>query len=230
MRILLIEDDCDFCELVTFALQKEGYVVDACHEGDDGLRWMKERAHDIVLLDRMLPRLNGATLLTIARADGIKTPVMMMTAMGTTDQKIEGLDLGADDYIVKPFAVGELLARIRALCRRPIHLELSSDVQYMGLLLHPLKMELQYRDKHVSLTKTETTLLKFLMKNPEETIPRHILFSHVWGPDAGVEDGNLDNYVHFVRKRLKSVQSPIDIITVRQTGYCLGKVKTDEIV
>jgi len=228
LRILIIEDDPELCELISFTLTKEGYVVDYCNEGDDGLRWILENAHDVVLLDRMLPRLDGATVLKKARERGVHTPVLMITALGSLENRIEGLDLGADDYIVKPFEVQELLARIRAIGRRPRSWDGRTDIQCGGLTLDPMKLILAHGEKFVSLSKKESALLEILMKNMDNTLPRPVLFSHVWGPDAGVEDGNLDNYIHFIRQRLNAVDSPLEVATVRQIGYCLQERKADE--
>ena len=131
MRILLVEDDVKLCEAVAFALNEEGFEVDVCHDGDDGLRWAREGAHDLILLDRMLPVMDGVTVLRKLRSGGIATPVLLVTALGSIGQRVEGLDAGADDYLVKPFAVEELLARVRAMCRRPRRWE-SSDVTEYG--------------------------------------------------------------------------------------------------
>jgi DNA-binding response OmpR family regulator len=153
MRVLIIEDDTELSELISFALSEEGYTVDCCYEGDDGLRWMREDAHDVVLLDRMLPRMDGTTVLRKAREQGVATPVLMITALGSLENRIEGLDLGADDYIVKPFEVQELLARIRAIGRRPRAWDGNADIQCGGLSLDPLKLILSHGDNTVSLSK-----------------------------------------------------------------------------
>lgn len=119
MRILMIEDDVKLCEAVCYQLEREGYTVDVCSDGDDGLRWVRQQAHDLVLLDRMLPTMSGTTVLERMRADGITTPVLIVTALDTVANRVEGLEAGADDYLVKPFAMEELIARIRAMGRRP---------------------------------------------------------------------------------------------------------------
>jgi DNA-binding response OmpR family regulator len=182
---------------------------------------MLENAHDIVLLDRMLPRMDGAAVLSKAREQGVNTPVMMITALGSLENRIEGLDLGADDYIVKPFEVQELLARIRAIRRRPRTWDGMVDIQCGDLILDSKKLILRHGDKSISLSKKEAALLEVFLKNPGNPLPRGVLFSHVWGPDAGVEDGNLDSYVYFIRQRLSAVNSPLSVVTIRQVGYCL---------
>lgn len=119
MRILMVEDDKKLCEAVCWRLEREGFAVDVCSDGDDGLRWIRQQAHDVILLDRMLPTLSGTTVLERMRADGISTPVLVVTALDTVANRVEGLEAGADDYLVKPFAMEELIARIRAMGRRP---------------------------------------------------------------------------------------------------------------
>lgn len=221
MRILLIEDDKDLCQAISFALSKDGYEVDVCNEGDDGLRAIRERAHDLVLLDRMLPRLSGMDILRIARADGILTPVLLVTAMGSSNDLVEGLDHGADDYIVKPFIMDELLARIRAMRRRPRTYESREEITCGPMRLDPTKMLLHNGDKKTSLTKRECALLEIFMKNIGTALPRSTLLTHVWGMDMTVEEGILDNYMTFLRRRLRSVSSPLAIHTIRGVGYVM---------
>lgn len=225
MRVLLVEDDEALCEAVRFALERDGMTVDACNDGDDGLRWMNERAHDLVLLDRMLPVMDGVTVLQKARAAGVATPVLMLTALGGVHQRVEGLDAGADDYLVKPFAVEELLARIRAMNRRPRQWEDSPALTFGDICFDITKKTLCGAHTECSLSKREADLLEILLKNPAQTLPRGVLLSRVWGPDAGVEDGNLDNYIHFLRRRLKTVGSGLQIKTVRGVGYRLEEAE-----
>lgn len=217
----MIEDDQKLCEAVSFQLEQHGFTVDVCNDGDDGLRWIRQQAHDLILLDRMLPTMNGISVLSRMRADGIRTPVLVMTALGTVGQRVEGLDAGADDYLVKPFAIEELLARIRAMCRRPLTWESTEVFQYHDISLDSAEKKMTCSGNTVSLSKREASLMETLLKNPNQTLPRDVLLSRVWGPDAEVEEGNLDNYIHFLRRRLKSVSSSLQIKTVRGVGYRL---------
>lgn len=221
MRILLVEDDEKLCEAVAFALGKEGHTVDACYEGDDGLRWMRQCVHDLVLLDRMLPVMDGVTLLQTARREGISTPVLLVTALGGVGERVEGLDAGADDYLVKPFAMEELLARVRAMRRRPRQWENAAVLSWGDIVFDPAEGCLRRLTEECRLSKRESALLEFLLQNPGRTLPRDLLLARVWGPDAGVEDGNLDNYIHFLRRRLRAVGSVLKIETVRGVGYRL---------
>lgn len=221
MRILMIEDNTELCDAVCFHLKREGYTVDVCHDGDDGLRWMRQQAHDLVILDRMLPRMNGIQVLQKARREGISTPVLMVTALDEIGDRVDGLDAGADDYLTKPFAIEELLARIRAMSRRPRVWESNAVMQVGDIAFDPLEKTLKGRDGSCTLSKRETDLFEMFFKNPAQTLPRQTLLFHVWGPDAQVEDGNLDNYIHFLRRRLKSVGSVQQIVTVRGVSYRL---------
>lgn len=218
---MLIEDDAMLANSLAYSLRQNGYTVDVCAEGDDGLRWLEKGIYDVVLLDRMLPRLDGLTLLKIARSQGIVTPVLMMTALGSLSQVVEGLDSGADDYIVKPFATEELLARVRAMERRPRVWEISKQLSLGPLTLDLLESTLTHGKEHTTLSQREAHLLEIFFKHPNQTLPRSTLLSHVWGPDAGVEEGNLENYIHFVRRRLQAVDSPLEIRTVYGVGYRL---------
>ena len=221
MRILLIEDDKNLCDTLKYQLEREGILVDACTDGLDGLHYMKEDAHDMVLLDRMLPTMNGLQVLRRAREAQIKTPVIMITALGELYDKVEGLDSGADDYIVKPFEFPELLARIHSLSRRSGQWEAGDCLTYKDICYDVTLRQLK-KDGHQLLhSRREGALMEFFLRNTGQTLPRGLLLSRVWGPDAEVEDGNLDNYVHFLRRRLKAVQSKVALTTVRGVGYVL---------
>ena len=221
MRILLIEDDKNLCETLKYQLEREGILVDTCTDGLDGLYYMKEDAHDMVLLDRMLPTMNGLQVLRRAREAQIKTPVIMITALGELYDKVEGLDSGADDYIVKPFAFPELLARIHSLSRRSGQWETGDCLSYKDIRYDAALRKLQKGQQQLLLSRREGALLEFFVRNAGQTLPRSLLLSRVWGPDAEVEDGNLDNYIHFLRRRLKAVQSEVSLTTVRGVGYVL---------
>lgn len=221
MRILLIEDDKNLCDTLKYQLERKGILVDACIDGLDGLHYMKEDAHDMVLLDRMLPTMNGLQVLRRAREAQIKTPVIMITALGELYDKVEGLDSGADDYIVKPFEFPELLARIHSLSRRSGQWEAGDCLTYKDICYDVTLRQLKKDGHQLLLSRREGALMEFFLRNTGQTLPRGLLLSRVWGPDAEVEDGNLDNYVHFLRRRLKAVQSEVALTTVRGVGYVL---------
>lgn len=221
MRILIIEDDQDLCRLIALALNQSGCKTDCCYTGSDGLFYAKNQAYDAIILDRMLPEIDGLTVLSALRRQGVKTPVILATALGGLPDRISGLDAGADDYLVKPFAVEELLARIRAVTRRPGNLNLSPALTAYGLSLDPTCRRLDYGDSSVTLSKKESALLEYLMKNPGQTLPRPMILSYVWGSSCDVEEGNLDNYIYFIRRRLKTLKAPVKLTTVHGVGYRL---------
>lgn len=221
MKILIVEDDRALCEAIDLHLIQAGYETEACHSGEDGLLLGMQKAHDLILLDRMLPALDGLTLLSILRKKGIGTPVLMITALDGVGDRVEGLDAGADDYLVKPFAMEELLARVRALARRPQQWEGSETLSCGDALLDLAHQSLSGPGGSCSLSRREFQLLEALFRNPGQLLSRAVLFARVWGSDAAVEDGNLDSYIHFLRRRLRSVGSSTAICTVHGVGYRL---------
>ncbi|WP_071432570.1 response regulator transcription factor [Angelakisella massiliensis] len=221
MRILMVEDDPGLCEAVSFQLEQKGVTVDVCHDGEDGLHWARQQAYDLILLDRMLPGLDGLSVLRSLRQEGIVTPVVLVTALGEISQRVEGLDAGADDYLVKPFAAEELMARIRAMSRRPRQWESSQIIRLGDVVFDREQKTLEKEGQSCTLSRRESELMEMLLKNPGQILPRGLLLSRVWGPEAEVEEGNLDNYIHFLRRRLRSVGSALEIRTVRGVGYQL---------
>lgn len=222
MRILLAEDDKDLNKALTWQLTGRGYSVDSCCDGDEALYYGAQDIYDVILLDRMLPCQDGTEVLAALRRQSIHTPVILITALGTLENKIEGLDLGADDYLVKPFAFEELLARIRCVTRRSAVLNAQPDaLSYHDITWSGRDMDLTGPTGSSSLSKREGSLLESFLHMPEQTIARETLLLKVWGPDSDVEEGNLDNYVYFLRRRLKAVGSLLQIKTVRGVGYKL---------
>ena len=221
MRILMVEDDPGLCEAVSFQLEQKGVTVDVCQNGEDGLHWARQQAYDLILLDRMLPGLDGLSVLRSLRQEGIVTPVVLVTALGEVSQRVEGLDAGADDYLVKPFAAEELMARIRAMSRRPRQWESSQIIRLGDVVFDREQKTLEKEGQSCTLSRRESELMEMLLKNPSQILPRGLLLSRVWGPEAEVEEGNLDNYIHFLRRRLRSVGSTLEIRTVRGVGYQL---------
>lgn len=219
MRLLIIDDDVALCEALSIQLQSSGYDVDYCISGEDALFYATQHPYSVILLDRMLPVIDGLTLLQAIRKKQIHTPVLMMTAMSQISDRIEGLDAGADDYIVKPFDTQELMARIRALSRRPSAITPENILSYADLTLNVTRHELSCNGQKLSLSKRETSLLEYFLRNKNQVLSRAMLLSYIWGPACEVEDGNLDNYIHFARKRLKTLGSTVQIRTIHGTGY-----------
>ena len=221
MKLLLVEDDRALCETVKLQLEQAGYQTDVCHLGRDAFYYAAENPYDVIILDRMLPQMDGLTILQGLRRRQITTPVIITTALDGVNDRIDGLDAGADDYLVKPYAVGELLARIRAVTRRPGKLRTDAALRVLDISLNPELRELTGPAGSVRLSKRESALLDYLIRNAGQILPRERFLSYIWGADAVVEDGNLDNYIYFLRRRLKSVGAAPQIKTVHGTGYRL---------
>ena len=193
MRILLVEDDEKLKEALSFQLRKEGIETDSCTDGEEALYYIRQGIYDLILLDRMLPVLNGISVLSRMRKEGFQTPVILITALGALEDKIEGLDLGADDYLVKPFAHEELMARIRCIIRRPKQLALS-DLLTRGDITYRLEEKmLTGPGGSCSLSKKEGNLLEAFLRNPGQILPRATLMVKGWGTEAEVEDSSLDS-------------------------------------
>ena len=200
-------------------MEKEGFLVDACQDGEEALYYIEENIPDLILLDRMLPFISGTQILERVRQAHNETPVILITALGSLDDKVTGLDSGADDYLVKPFAFEELMARIRCITRRPRHMAQDGLLTLGDLAYTPGENTLTGPGGSCSMSKREGALLEAFMRNPGQTLSRSLLLTRVWGMDSDVEEGNLDNYIHFLRRRLKSVESSVRLTTVRGIGY-----------
>ena len=208
MRVLLLEDDLNLCDTIEEALGKESYSVDSCHDGETA----------------MLYALNtdlGLTIIKSMRRKGINIPVIIITGMSALDDRIDGLDGGADDYLVKPFHIRELLARVRALTRRPYEIKGSNSLTYSDLSFDRVNRILRKGDQELTLTGKEAELLYHFMKTPETLLTKEQLVLRVWGANSDIEPGNVENYISFLRKRLKELQSQCEIKTVYGTGYKL---------
>lgn len=221
MRILIIEDDTSLTELLSYGLEEDGFSVDVCHNGLDGLTLALQNLHDIILLDRMLPSLPGEEILKRIRHNAVDTPVIFITALGESLEKINCLDLGADDYLVKPFDIGELLARIRCVMRRTFRHSSSSLLEFGDIRFCEKESKLIHMDNTLILPKRESELMSYFFQNPNQVLTRPQIIGNVWGPNAEIEDGNLDNYIYLIRKKLNSLNTNVHIVTIHRQGYCL---------
>lgn len=221
MRILIIEDDQQLCETLKLQLEHAGYQTDCVFGGTDALYYATQPIYDLILLDRMLPGMDGLSILKLLRENQIHTPVILATAIDSVHERIQGLDGGADDYLVKPYDIGELLARIRALIPRPNVIETSDRLQYEDLEFYPSNLELHCLGRKVRLSRREALLMEYFLQNPAQTLPRQMIFTRIWGPDGEVEDGNLDTYIYYLRKQLRNLKSRTRITTVHGVGYRL---------
>ncbi len=223
MRVLLIEDDENLSAVIEEQLQKESYMINRCADGETALSYALnlEYGHDIVLLDRMLPIIDGLTILRAMRQKQIYTPVLMMTGLGELDDKIDGLDCGADDYLVKPFHMKELLARIRALTRRPTDIVNKEVLTVFDLTFDVGHRKLTCNGRSIMLTQKEANVMTVFLESPDKPQTRSGLLWKVWGGCGEVGDANVDNYIHFLRKRLRELRSKTLIKTVYGAGYML---------
>ncbi|MBQ8597754.1 MAG: response regulator transcription factor [Lachnospiraceae bacterium] len=221
MRILLAEDDRQLNKTLSWQLSENGFTVDSCFDGEEALFYGEQNIHDVILLDRMLPHMEGTEVLTLLRKKNIAVPIILITALGTLSDKITGLDLGADDYLVKPFAFEELLARIRCVTRRPPTFTDTGQLHFLDITLCPEEGKLVGPKETCTLSKKESALLETFLRAKGQTLSRNTLILKVWGPESDIEDGNLDNYIHFLRRRLSVTGSSLKIKTIRGIGYCL---------
>lgn len=220
MRILLIEDDINLSELLTYGLQAEGFTVDSCDTGNEGLKLALENIHDMILLDRMLPGMPGEEVLKKIREHEIFTPVIFITALGDPAEKINCLDIGADDYLVKPFDFGELMARIRSVMRRFSHTN-TTLLEFGDLQFSEKEAKLFHKGASITFSEREADLLAYLFRHPNEVLTRWQIIGNVWGSDTDVTDGNLDNYIYLLRKKLSKLDTTVQIATIHRQGYSL---------
>ena len=222
LEVLIVEDENSVARFLYQAMEEAGYGPTACGDGAVALEIAKVKSFDFILLDLMLPGLGGLDLCRELRALGHKTPILMITARDTVNDKILGLDAGADDYIVKPFVLKELLARIRALLRR-VEVQLDerpSDILRVGeLTLDPTSLEVRLGDDLVSLSTTEFTLLEHLMRHAGKVLSREELLEHVWQYDFNGDSNVLHVYISYLRGKLEGQGRPKLIQTVRGVGY-----------
>lgn len=219
MRILIIEDDRNLTDVLTLGLEDEGFYVDVCAVGSEALDIALQNVHDIILLDRMLPVISGEQILRQIRQHNVRIPVIFITALGDPAEKIMGLDLGADDYLVKPFDFGELMARIRSVIRRTTQTMDSETLALGDMALYIEDNKLVSRGNEHLLMKKETELLAYFLRYPQKTLSRQQIIGNVWGLDTDIEDGNLDNYIYLLRKKLEAVSTNVKIITIHRQGY-----------
>ena len=220
MRILIVEDEVHLAETLGQIMQEQHYQTDVVNDGADGLDYALSGQYDLVLLDVMLPKLDGFEVSRRLRSAHISTPILMLTARDETGDKIAGLDCGADDYMTKPFDSGELLARVRALTRRQGEV-LSQSLTVYDLVLNLSTRCLSCAGKSVRLGFKEFDVLRLLMAAPKSLIPKEDIINKVWGIDSDAEDNNVEVYISFLRKKLNFLGSRVSIGTVRKVGYHL---------
>ena len=220
MRILIVEDEMRLAETLRQLMEDQRYQADTVYDGADGVDYGLAGQYDLIILDVMLPKVDGFQVAQRLRAAHVSTPILMLTARDEVSDKISGLDCGADDYMTKPFDTGELMARVRALTRRQG--EVLSDILTVGdLSLDCTSRLLSAGDRSVRLGFKEFEVLRFLMVNNGAVVTKETLISKIWGLDSEAEDNNVEVYISFLRKKLVYLNSQVSISTVRKVGYFL---------
>lgn len=220
MQVLIIEDEERLADALGQIMTEAKYMVDIVHDGKEGLLYGMSDIYDVIVLDVMLPGKNGFEIARALRAQRISTPILMLTARDEIQNKVAGLDSGADDYMTKPFEPEELLARIRALTRRQGDVVLD-EVSFLDLQLQLSTGDLRCGSKSLHLGYKEFEILKILMANQKVIISKDTLLTKVWGSDSGAEDNNVEAYISFLRKKLNFLGSRVSISTIRKVGYRL---------
>ena len=221
MRVLIVEDEVRLASTLQDLLELNGYTADVSHDGESGLDNALSGIYDVVLLDVMLPKLDGFTVLRRLRAAGNATPVLMLTARSELGDRVEGLDCGADYYLTKPFEPKELLACIRALTRRQPELRNTDMLEYGDLKLEKNSFTLSCGDHSLRLSRKEFDMMEMLMLNQKLVITKEKLLVKIWGYESDAEDNNVEVYISFLRKKLEHLHSQVRIKTIRMVGYCL---------
>ncbi|HSX48271.1 MAG TPA: response regulator transcription factor [Candidatus Nanoarchaeia archaeon] len=223
MRILVVEDEHKIANAIKRGLEQESFAVDVAYDADEGVSLATTEDYDAVILDRMLPGLiEGVDIVKEMRRSQIQTPVLLLTAKDQTKDKVEGLNAGADDYLVKPFAFEELLARVRALLRRPQD-SIGTVLRCDDLTLDPVKFEVKRAGKTVSLSIKEFSLLEYMLRNQNQTLTKNNIIHHVWDYDADILPNTVEVYIGYLRNKLdKPFSGPNLIHTSRGFGYKLG--------
>lgn len=221
MRILLIEDEKQLSEALGAMLEKNKYTVDRVFNGEDGLDNILSAIYDVVILDIMLPRMNGLDVLKAARKEGIATPIILLTAKGEVSDKVTGLDCGADDYLPKPFYTDELLARIRALGRRKGEVSKDNLLHFGDISLDIGTLELKQNENSIKLTAKENGLMELLINRCEMVTNKDDIINKLWGYESEAEHNNVEVYVTFLRRKLSYLKSKVIIKAIRNAGYIL---------
>lgn len=220
MRLLVIEDEKKVARFIKKGLEEEGYAVDLAFDGEEGLTMVLDQVHDLILLDIALPKIDGLQVLKKLREKKVRTPVLLLTVRATIEDKVLGLDSGADDYLTKPFAFQELLARIRALLRRKAEAGFPF-LQVEDLVLDPSRHLVTRGGERIDLTSKEFALLEYLMRNPGRVLSRAMISEHVWNYDFDTETNVIDVYINYLRRKIDSGRDKKLIHTVRGSGYVL---------
>ena len=227
MRILLVEDERRLSEPVKYTLEKNKYTVDLAENGITGQDMAETGIYDVIILDRILPGKEGVEVLKALRSNHVKTPIILVTAKDTVQDRINGLNAGADDYLIKPFSKDELLARVNALTRRFENIAVNQFLQLSALKLDYRKCEVYVLDEKILLSAKESQLLEYLMRNKEQALTKEQIFGKVWGSESDTEISAVELYIFYLRKKIDFKKCNVVLETIRGIGYCL-KEKPNE--
>ena len=221
MQILVVDDEPAVRDSLDRALRLEGYKVELAADGAEALSALDSDTPDAIVLDLMMPRVDGFEVCRRIRAAGDRTPVLVLTARDGVSDRVKGLDAGAADYLVKPFALDELLARLRALLRRSGSSAPGQVLRFSDLTLDPVAHQVKRGDREIELTRTEFLLLELFLLHPRQVLTRSVIFERVWGYDFGPDSNSLEVYVSYLRRKLEAAGEPRLLHTVRGVGYVL---------
>ena len=223
MRILIVEDEYNLADLIQNKLKKENYIVDIALDGEDGLYKALSNIYDLIILDVMLPKINGFEILKEVKENKIESQIIMLTAKSTLDDKLEGFNYGVDDYITKPFHLEELLARVNARLRKKDYNGKSEILEFEDIALNikTTKLTNVITNDTVDIVCKEFLILEYLIRNQNQVISKEILYDKVWGIDNDSISNNLEAYISFIRKKLKAIDSKVNIRAIRGLGYKL---------
>lgn len=226
MRILVVEDEPQIADFVVRGLSENGYSVDIARDGEEAVEWPSVAEFDVIILDVMLPAIDGISVCRTWRRKGLRTPILMLTARDAVEDRVRGLDSGADDYLIKPFAFAELLARVRALSRREPAL-LGTELEVGDLVMDTARRQVTRAGVPVELTAKEFALLEHLMRHPDQVLSRTVIAEHVWNYDFDNVTNVIDVHVKNLRKKIDEGFEPKLIHTVRGAGYRISARATD---
>ncbi len=225
MRILIVEDEYKLADVVAARLKKENYEVDISTDGEDGLYNAESGIYDLIILDVMLPKMNGFEILSEIREEGIESKVIMLTAKSMIEDKLEGLTGGANDYVTKPFHIDELVARVNIQLRADTKSAVKDYLEFEDLRLNTKSSKLMCTDsgEEISVINKEFQLLEYFISNPNQILSKDMIYDKVWGYDSEIESNNLEAYLSFIRRKLKAIDSKVKIKAVRGMGYRMEK-------
>jgi DNA-binding response OmpR family regulator len=222
MYILVVEDEHRLAQVVRRVLEEEGHTVDVAHDGEEGLAVATDGSHDVIVLDVLLPQMDGFEVCRALRRDRVDTPILLLTALDSVDDRVRGLDAGADDYLPKPFAFQELLARLRALGRRKVQAREPTALEVDELRLDLRRRRAERNGRTIDLSPREFSLLEFLMRNEGRVVTRTQMLDHVWGYDYATDSNLVDVYMAYLRRKVDRADDRKLIRTVRGVGYAIG--------